>query len=274
MSAAQGVNLDRFYSYDVACQWCIHLVERVGDLPKNLRPPAGVKLEYGVPKCHAKGHILLCQSCYSMQIQLGVGQTDAEGIERCWAGINHSAPSTKEMTPGHRHDMLDRRMGTHNWEKVIRMGMYDLAHTKLLLTKNIGKHLHGSLDKELERYKEQLSIHNTFTAEMPPGQTSKWEKQVTEWENGRTGDRKTTSPYWRERTCESSHPTGLECLAHLWEDMKERELIQKLNEEDRLADKAAIHDMNVVAFIQLGMKIEKAQYVLVSPSKFLVDILW
>ncbi|KIY60547.1 hypothetical protein CYLTODRAFT_460724, partial [Cylindrobasidium torrendii FP15055 ss-10] len=71
MSAAQGINLDRFYSYDVACQWCIHVMERIKELPTQLQPPPGVKSSYGVPKCHAKGHILACQCCFSMGLQLG-----------------------------------------------------------------------------------------------------------------------------------------------------------------------------------------------------------
>ncbi|KIY60993.1 hypothetical protein CYLTODRAFT_495439, partial [Cylindrobasidium torrendii FP15055 ss-10] len=226
MSAAQGVNLERFYSYDVACQWCIHLMDRIQDLPPDMRPPEGVKLSFGVPKCHAKGHLLLCQCCFSMHVQVGVGEIDCEGIERCWAGINHSAPSTKEMLPGHRHDILDRRMGTHNWEKVIRMG----------------KHLHGSLEKELQRYQDQLEAHAAFVRQIPAGNTVKWDKQVTDWEEGRSGDRRTTTPYWRERTY-----------------TKERDLVIKLNEEDRRANKIAIHDMNVVAFLQLGLKIEQSQ---------------
>ncbi|KIY61132.1 hypothetical protein CYLTODRAFT_323585, partial [Cylindrobasidium torrendii FP15055 ss-10] len=88
MSAARNIGLDRFYSYDIACQWNINLQDRMKGLPAYLWPLPDVKLSYGVPKCHAKGHVLSCQCCFSMGLQLGVGNTDGEGIERVWAGIN------------------------------------------------------------------------------------------------------------------------------------------------------------------------------------------
>ncbi|KIY61813.1 hypothetical protein CYLTODRAFT_384282 [Cylindrobasidium torrendii FP15055 ss-10] len=229
MSAAKGVNLDRFYSYDVSCQWCIHLMDRIKDLPPHLQPPPGVKLSYGVPKCHAKGHILVCQCCFSMGLQLGVGNTDGEGIERVWAGINHSAASTKESLPGHRHDTLDRRMATHNWEKVIRLG----------------KHLHGSLNKAIDRYTQQLADHEDFTRQIPAQHThliQKWKDLAEDWEHGRSGDRKDTTPYWRERSY-----------------VREKDLILQLNEEDRRAARQAIHEVNVVSFLVLGLKIEQNQ---------------
>ncbi|KIY68994.1 hypothetical protein CYLTODRAFT_350404, partial [Cylindrobasidium torrendii FP15055 ss-10] len=226
MSAAQCVNLDRFYSYDVSCQWCIHVMARIKELPEHLQPRPGVKLSYGVPKCHAKGHILMCQCCFSMGLQLGVGNTDGEGIERVWAGINHSASSTKESLPGHRHDTLDRRMATHNWEKLIRLGT----------------RLHGSLAKAIEQYRVQLEDHEEFTARMPPERVSKWNALAVEWEEGRTGNRKDTTPYWRERAY-----------------AREKDVISALNEEDRVSKREAIHDVNVVAFIALGLKIEQNQ---------------
>ncbi|KIY64699.1 hypothetical protein CYLTODRAFT_456982 [Cylindrobasidium torrendii FP15055 ss-10] len=226
MSAALRVKLDRFYSYDVACQWCINLTDRLKDIPTHLRPLPGVKLSYGVPKCHAKGHILACQCCFSMGLQLGVGNTDGEGIERVWAGINHSAASTKESLPGHRHDALDRRMATHNWEKLTRLG----------------KRLHGSLTKAISCYEAQLADFEDFSVKISNSQLDKWEKSASDWEQGLTGDRKSTTPYWRER-----------------EYVREKELINALNEEDRKSGNEAIHDINVVGFLAIGLKIENNQ---------------
>lgn len=115
-----------FFSYDIWCQWSIHLMERMGKLPEALRLPDDLVPEGGIPKCHSPGHQLGCQCKYCMNIQPGIGRTDGEGIERTWSGINASAPATKEMLPGGRHDMLDRRFGAHNWEKLTRLGEFSL----------------------------------------------------------------------------------------------------------------------------------------------------
>lgn len=111
-----------FYSYDIWCQWKIKLGDRMKGLPEIQRLPGTVTLRGGVPKCHSKGHGLSCQCQCCMNIQPGVGRTDGEGIERTWSGVNASAPATKEMLPGGRHDILDRRFGAHNWEKLTKLG--------------------------------------------------------------------------------------------------------------------------------------------------------
>lgn len=122
-SGAKDTGLQRlFYSYDIVCQWSIGLLKRMETLPAAQRLSPDIKLGYGVPKCHCRGHHLHCQSQFSMHVQPGVGRTDGEGIERTWSSLNHAASSTKEMLPGSRHDILDRRMSAHNWEKTTGMG--------------------------------------------------------------------------------------------------------------------------------------------------------
>ncbi|PBK85196.1 hypothetical protein ARMGADRAFT_942305 [Armillaria gallica] len=45
------------------------------------------------------------------------GKTDGEGVEQTWSKMNSCALCTKVMGPGHRHDMLDDLLGSHNWLK-------------------------------------------------------------------------------------------------------------------------------------------------------------
>jgi hypothetical protein len=53
---------------------------------------------------------------------MGVGRSDGEGIERCWAHINDLGPATREMSLGNCHDTLDDNWGSWNWRKIIGMG--------------------------------------------------------------------------------------------------------------------------------------------------------
>lgn len=113
-----------FVSYDIVCQWSLHFLERMRRMPDCLHLPDHLAMAWGIPKCHCKGHKIDCQVKFSMNIQRGVGRTDGEGIERAWSVLNNAAPATKEMLPGHRHDILDRQMGSHNWAKTIGLGLF------------------------------------------------------------------------------------------------------------------------------------------------------
>ncbi|KAK0482846.1 hypothetical protein EDD18DRAFT_1312003 [Armillaria luteobubalina] len=80
-----------------------------------------IELQYGVPKCHCKGHKLCCQCSFSMNIHI-VGHMDGKGIECCLVEINRTANSTKEMGSGNHYDTLDIQFVWHNWKKVIGLG--------------------------------------------------------------------------------------------------------------------------------------------------------
>ncbi|KIY62549.1 hypothetical protein CYLTODRAFT_458896 [Cylindrobasidium torrendii FP15055 ss-10] len=233
LSAAQDSKLDRLYSYDIACQWFLNLYKRIVEMPEHLRPGAGCNLAYAVPKCHCKGHKIDCQCFHSLLVQLGVGTEDAEGIERIWSLINHSAGATREQLYGHRHDTLDRRMATHNWEK----------------TTGLGKYLHGRLETEEEKLVQLEAVHSEFTALLEPSnKIPTWEAEVKAWElekllnGGRLKDGSQRSPYWRERRY-----------------LKHSELMLKLAEQERTSGAPPIHDTSATACVDMGIRIEQKQ---------------
>ncbi|KAJ7670794.1 hypothetical protein DFH06DRAFT_1267265 [Mycena polygramma] len=75
----------KYFSYDIACQWSKHVIERLQELPVNVRLTLG--------------------------------------IERPWANIGPVSTSTVEMGPGSRHDMLDDHWGHWNWLKLVGLGV-------------------------------------------------------------------------------------------------------------------------------------------------------
>lgn len=115
--------LPKVASYDIACQWSIHLLKRVKNLPPLVRLHAILRLSFLIPKLHIYGHKLRCQTSYSFHLCPGVGNTDGEGIERSHAFIGPFGTSTKEMGPGSRHDTLDDAWGYWNWLKLISICM-------------------------------------------------------------------------------------------------------------------------------------------------------
>jgi hypothetical protein len=105
-------------SYDIACQWKIHVAERMTRLPAHMQLDLSrVKVQYGLPVWHAASHTGDCQEDNSLSFKPGVGKTDGEGIERTWAVLNPAALATKEMSLGNRADALDDRIDNHNFLK-------------------------------------------------------------------------------------------------------------------------------------------------------------
>ncbi len=114
-------------SYDIACQWSINAPSRLPMLPPLIRfNPKDLCFEEVIPKFHIAAHGKICQSIYSLNFQTGMGRTDGENIERGWAWMNPAALSTREMGEGSRQDSLDNQWGAWNWDRVVRMGEYEV----------------------------------------------------------------------------------------------------------------------------------------------------
>ena len=73
----------KLITYDIACQWRIHLLERIAAFPSHLQIelPEG-DIAYGIPKLHYGAHREQDHSQYSLNFRLGAARTDGEGIER------------------------------------------------------------------------------------------------------------------------------------------------------------------------------------------------
>jgi hypothetical protein len=117
--------LSYIVSYDIVCQWSIHLEERMKKIDQYfwIFAADNVNAMFLVPKFHLPAHIPRCRSVFSHNYAPGVGRSDGEAPERGWAKINPLAPSTREMGPGTRRDTLDYHFGDSNWQKVTGLGM-------------------------------------------------------------------------------------------------------------------------------------------------------
>ncbi|KAJ7027028.1 hypothetical protein C8F04DRAFT_965726 [Mycena alexandri] len=124
-----GTELVRlFVSYDIACQWHIHLWSRMEQYENELLVLPGFAgthkrfVTFLVPKFHLPAHIEACNLKFSFNLTRDVGQTDGEAPERGWANANPLAASTKEMGPGTRRDTLDDHFNDWNHKKTIGLG--------------------------------------------------------------------------------------------------------------------------------------------------------
>ncbi len=130
-------------SYDIACQWSIHLRERMFVLDHDFFLfDSRRHVKFLVLKFHLPAHIAPCRVNYSFNYTPGVGRTDGEAPERTWNETNPLATSTREMGPGSRRDVLDYHFGDHNWRKLISLGkirVYSISspYSKALLQEQL-----------------------------------------------------------------------------------------------------------------------------------------
>lgn len=123
-SMLHSVFLCLMMSYDIVCQWYLHLWERMLTFPHHFHIDLnGKKVTFLVPKFHLPAHVEKCQTAFSFNLTKGVGLTDGEAPERGWSDINPLSSQTKQMGPASRRETIDDHFGDWNHKKVIGLGM-------------------------------------------------------------------------------------------------------------------------------------------------------
>ncbi|KAF7305707.1 CxC2 domain-containing protein [Mycena chlorophos] len=120
-------------SYDISCQWKIHLRERVKKIVQGTgaKDLEAFRIRFALPVWHAAAHEISCREALSLSHAPGVGRTDGEGIERTWAVLNPISFATKEMGAGNRLDTIEDKVDHVNFEKNIGQG--DALARKLII---------------------------------------------------------------------------------------------------------------------------------------------
>jgi hypothetical protein len=115
-------------SYNIACQWKVHLKDRNEKLPPAMRLPVdNIKIQCALPVWHAGSHNEDCQNQNSLSFKPGVGKSDGEGVKRTWSVLNPAAYSTKDAGLGQRADILEGKIDNHNYLKNVGQGASRLS---------------------------------------------------------------------------------------------------------------------------------------------------
>lgn len=107
--------------YDIACQYGIHLRERVNRSP-TISLPQSLDIITGVGVWHVHGHVKECFARYYPAFIHGTGHVDGEILETLWSHLNLISGSTRGMGTSHRREVLDDHMSDSNWKKLIGIG--------------------------------------------------------------------------------------------------------------------------------------------------------
>ncbi|KAF8170968.1 hypothetical protein BJ912DRAFT_860833 [Pholiota molesta] len=167
-STLKTTDVERFViSYDIACQWSIHLRARMARYSSDFFMfQEGRRITYLVPKFHLPAHVAKCRTQFSFNFTKNVGRTDGESPERGWVGPNALAPSTKEMGPGTCRDTLDVHFGDENHKKVI----------------GLGDSLLRKISAAARDMTEHITAHRQLESTLSKSDIEQWTLAVEAWE--------------------------------------------------------------------------------------------
>ncbi|KAJ7709332.1 hypothetical protein B0H16DRAFT_1745873 [Mycena metata] len=230
-------HLRKVISYDIVCQWFLKLFERLLKMPATVRFFIVTTLFcFVIPKMHIHSHTLVCQLIFSLNLLLGAGQTDGEGIERPWANFGGVATSTCEMGPGSRRDTLDSHLSYWNWSKLISIGAFNAIVAMALLMAFLPCFFQRiCCAVGWIRQKQKKSSRLRPSMHLP---RNKGSAMVHAFE----GDAKAPNPY--QSTAKA---------------MTEGEVRLKLAEEKAARGQISLHDVSPTAFIYTGLELEEQQ---------------
>ncbi len=128
--------------YDIMCQYIIRFKIRIDEefTPKMINDLESIMstqfpdILAGVGKYHLSMHTQGCREKFSMHHLPCACVDDGETCERLWGVISAMSRRTKEMSPGHRHDVLNDLFYDQNVRKMHQMGQCPLFSVLIALT--------------------------------------------------------------------------------------------------------------------------------------------
>jgi hypothetical protein len=118
-----GEILRILHIYDINCQYCRHLRERIR-ANHLLHIPDHVELIHAIGLFHVHGHKDECLYRWATSYVPGTGVVDGEVMETLWSVLNTISASTRTASLAHRTEVLDDHMNDNNWKKMLQIGMF------------------------------------------------------------------------------------------------------------------------------------------------------
>ena len=118
-----GEILHLLHIYDVNCQYCKHLLERI-QRNDMLTIPEGLTIFHAIGQFHIHGHKDECLYRWSTSYVPGAGVVDGEVLETLWSVLNTVSASTRTASLAHRTEILDDHMNDSNFKKMLNIGNY------------------------------------------------------------------------------------------------------------------------------------------------------
>lgn len=105
------------FLYDIACQYYVHLHERIGS-----KLPRDVVIDRGIGMFHVHGHQEQCFYRFAPTFIPGAARVVGEILESLWSDLNPIAIATRTMSLAARAAALEDHTSDSNFKKTVGMG--------------------------------------------------------------------------------------------------------------------------------------------------------
>ena len=102
--------------YDIACQYFIHLFNRIGD-----KLPMGLMVDWAIGLFHVHAHKEQCFFRYALCFIPGSAVTAREILESMWSGLNGISPTIRTAKLAHCAKVLNDHASDSNHKKMLGM---------------------------------------------------------------------------------------------------------------------------------------------------------
>ncbi len=252
----------KLVSYDIACQWCKGLLDRIRDFPSHIQIPLPTgSIMYAIPKLHWASHERKNHSKFSMNYIPGAARTDGEGVERNWWEVQPAANSTKTMGPGGRQGTLEDHWGWLNWRKIVNFGESSVlilhsCQCSCLVAESMRRRYMLARSMAATQSREYADMTNSLEKE----NVQKWEAEVTAWE----ADMSLPDPYHIVKTGELLQYTGwivrnLRCRAGPSESQIKQSIAKEVQASTAQAGHVAQGQVSALGFVTMGLDLQDTQ---------------
>ena len=101
---------DVLHIYDISCQFCQYLLDRIDSNP-DLNVPPNIKLIHAIGLFHVHGHKSECLYCWATSYVPGAGIVNGEILETLWLVLNKISASMRQVGAPHCAKPFDSRNG-------------------------------------------------------------------------------------------------------------------------------------------------------------------
>jgi hypothetical protein len=160
--------------YDIACQYFVHLNNRIGHLL-----PAGLTLDRAIGLFHVHGHKDECFFRFATSFIPGTGVTVGEILEMLWSSLNSITPTVRTATLANRAETIDDHATDSNYKKMLNIGMAYLRGKNLsCLVATLVASLSNRHVEATTMLSEARTYFQHLTTSIHENDTKQWEKEI------------------------------------------------------------------------------------------------
>jgi hypothetical protein len=167
--------------YDIACQYYIHLKDRIGT-----KLPLGLEVDRAIGSFHVHAHKEACFFRYGAAFIPGTGVCAGEILESLWSNLNTITPATRTATLAHRAELIDDHAADSNHKKSLAIGEQNIILFEIIeLINPLVDNIIDRFNESQSMVEETINYYDRMTSTIAAADIKQWESEIIQAEEKR-----------------------------------------------------------------------------------------